>query len=308
LQVLLQHVSHQPSNRRLRRKQPKQRLTATTLCSVLLALAVVCPEAATPALLSLLWSAWSAWLLPMTTPAQAAAVAWAVGRLRVQPSKDFAQGLLQQLAVAAGDSSVQLHHLAMVLAEAKQGDWQVQPQQARGLLQAVLRKQAAELLDVQQQQQQEATACEQSQGASSPGRSCGCDSKVSSSQVVLDRSSNSSSAAAARLYGLANHRLRGWVTAGAAVVAWSDAMSLPQLQLAVDLYSSVGALLPAGQQGAVEAHLKALQASLSKRGGSSSSSSREGSLRSVGGGNGSDGDGRSRSSVGRLQAAAGLAV
>jgi uncharacterized membrane protein YgcG len=90
-------------------------------------------------------------------------------------------------------------------------------------------------------------------------------------------------------------------------------MSLSHLQLAVDLYSSVRAVLPAEQQGAVEAHLRTLRVSLSKR-GSSSSSSREVSLRGFGGGNGIDGGGSSRSSVSRLdrqsrlQAAAGLAA
>lgn len=242
----------------------------------------------------------------MTTPAQAAAVAWAVGRLGVQPSQEFAQGLLQQLAVTAGDSSAQFQHLAVVLLEVKQGGWQVRPQSAQGLLQAVLHKQAVELLELQQQQQH-ARAGEQLQPTSalSLGQPCSCDGKVSNSQIELELSS-SSSTAAARLYGLANHRLKGWVTASAALAAWSDIMSLSQLQLAVDLYSSVEAMLPAEQQGAAEAHLKVLEASFSQRG--SSSSSREVSLPSLAGTNASDGNGRLRGSVLCLQAATGLAA
>jgi hypothetical protein len=236
LQVVSQHLSSKPSSRR-RRAAVKQRLTARTLCSVLLALAVAVPEAATPALLSLLWTAWSAWLLPTTTPAQAAAVASAVGRLGVQPSREFAQGLLQQLVVAAEDA--QLQHLAAVLLEAQRGGWQQTQQQVPRLLQAVLRKQEAEL-----------QSCE-AVGALGPVvQSCSCGGGVSSS--------NSS-----RLlyYGQANHRLKGWVTAAAACAAWREALPLPQLQRAVEVYTSVLARMPNDEQGgAVEAHLQSLRA------------------------------------------------
>lgn len=234
-QVVSQHLSSKPSSRR-RRATVKQRLTARTLCSVLLALAVACPEAATPALLSLLWTAWSAWLLPTTTPAQAAAVASAVGRLGVQPSPEFAQGLLQQLVVAAEDA--QLQHIAAVLLEAQHGGWQQTQQQVPRLLQAVLRKQEAEL--------------QSSEGVGALGpvlQSCSCGGGVSSSGSRL------------LYYGQANHRLKGWVTAAAACAAWRGALPAPQLQRAVEVYTSVLARMPNDEQGgAVEAHLQSLRA------------------------------------------------
>lgn len=236
-QVVLQHLSNKPSSRR-RRAARKQWLTARTLCSVLLALTVACPEAANPALLSLLWTAWSAWLLPTTTPAQAAAVAWAVGRLGVQPPPGFAQGLLQQLVVAAEDA--QLQHLAAVLLEAQRGGWQQAQQQVPRLLQAMLRKQEAEL-----------QSC-QVVGALSPAvlQPCSCGGGVGSS----------SSSSSRLYYGQANHRLKGWVTAAAACAAWREALPLPQLQRAVEVYTSVVAGTPAEQGCAVEAYLQALRA------------------------------------------------
>lgn len=199
----------------------------------------------------------------------------------MQPSQEFAQGLLQQLRAVAADA--QLQHLAAVLLEARQGGWQVQPSQVQVLLQAMLRKQADELQDATQHrpaygqdvQQQEQPLVLGHVVRSAQGCSCGgsfnSGDSNSSRQVDLSRSSNE---ADSRLYGLANHRLKGWVTSAAAAAAWCDVMCVVQLQLAVDVYSSVVEWLPAEQQGAVEAHLQALTASYRACGGASSGDSR----------------------------------
>lgn len=265
-QVVLQQLSQQPRARRRRTAQQQQRPTAATLCSVLLALAVACPDAATPALLSVLWTAWSSWLLPMTTPAHAAGAAWAMGRLGVQPPQGLAQGLLQQLVMAAGDA--QLQHLAAVLLEAKRGGWQVQQQQVSMLAAVVLEKQAAELL-----------AARQTAGVCGEGRrQCDCVAAATAATAqqplaqhgglgVGGNGSSSSSGAADRLYyGLANHRLKHWASAGAAVAAWCDLLPLQQLRSAVHLYSSCMEVLSvAEERGAVEAHLLVMRAACAAR-------------------------------------------
>lgn len=281
LQVVLQQLSQQPIPRRFR-TAPKQRVTAATLCNMLLALAVACPDAATPSVLSAVWTAWSSWLVPMTTPAHAAGAAWAMGRLGVQPPQDLAQGLLQQLGMAAGDA--QLQHLATVLLEARRGGWQVEPQQVWMVMAALLEKQAAELsglqvqLGVQGGQQLWGEPAAGGSGAADDlqgrhaqqSRMHGFGDDLSSVAVGCavregEGGGGSSSIAAARLFGLANHRLKAWVMGAAAAAAWCDVMPLPTLQVAVQMYSRCVEVLSAEQQGAVEAHLHVMQASCRRR-------------------------------------------
>lgn len=269
-QVVLQHVGHQS-----RRQGRRHRITSATLCSVLLAFAVACPAAATPDLLSRMWSSWAAWLLPSTTPAQAAAVAWAVGRLQVQPSQALAQGLLQQVAVAAADT--QLQHVAAVLLQVREGAWQVQRQQVQTLLATILQRQAAELAaagvfvgDAETQHQlQRAWSGQRLAGCMCGGRANNSQgipllhAPSSTAAACLCGGGGSSSASASSSYGLANHRLKGWLTAAAAAAAWSDALSPQQLQSAVQMNSAVCAssgllALTTSAEQQLQAHLQAL--------------------------------------------------
>jgi len=280
VQVLLQRLGHTISQ-----QGPRERFTATTLCSVLLALTVACRAAATPAVLSGLWATWSAWLLPSTTPAHAAAVAWAVGGLGVQLPQDFVTGLLQQLTVAVGEAPLQ--HVAAVLLQAKRGHWAVQEQQVVLLLQHVLLRQAAELQQEQQQQQQQQhttgadtavdlqhsqpfPVLEGSVSGRTEWRGAAADSMgsgVSTAHISKETLSRcSSSTAGARLFGLANHRLKSWVAVAAAVAAWCDALPVQQLHLAVRLFSHMVEGLPREQSQALQAHVQVLAASCKMRG------------------------------------------
>lgn len=279
MQVALQLLGHSHQRHRGARKQ---RLTAATLCNILLALAAACPGAATPALLSRLWAVWSAWLLPTTTAAHAAGVAWAVGRLGVQPPQAFARALLQQLVVAP--EGAQAQHVAAVLLQAKADAWPVHKQHVVALIGTMLQQQAAELTGMLQaalaaphHQQQFAEPlsvhsigcghlglcyCGVGAGGSTcsnnlPGAS-GLQARCGSGSSD-DSGSTCSVAAAARLFGLANHRLKSYEEAAACVAAWCDVLPQQPVQLAVRLYSRASELLPAEQRCVVQAHVRRLR-------------------------------------------------
>lgn len=288
MQVALQLLGHRHQRHKGARQQ---RLTAATLCNILLALAVACPEAATPVLLSRLWAVWSAWLLPTTTAAHAAGVAWAAGRLGVQPPQAFAGALLQQLTVVP--EGVQAQHVAAVLLQAKLGAWQVHKQHVVLLTGTMLQQQAAGLAGMrqaaaagpqQQQHQQLAEAvgansmrcehlgvchCGACAGGSTyssgqPGASSLQPRYVSGSSSSTDSGSTCSGPAAARLYGLANHRLKGYVRAAACAAAWCDVLPQKHLQLAAQLYSRASELLPADERLDMQAHVHMLRSALMK--------------------------------------------
>jgi hypothetical protein len=195
----------------------------------------------------------------------------------------LAQGLLLQLGMAAGDS--QLQHLATVLMEARRGGWQVEPQQVWMVLSAMLERQVAELSAVQaqlgvqggQQLWDEAGAgvccpADDPQGrhAQQSRMHGGSSDYISSTPVGCagresEGGGGSSGVAAARVFGLANHRLKAWVMAAAAAAAWCDVMPLQTLQVAVHMYSRCVEVLSTEQRGAVEAHLHVMQASCRQR-------------------------------------------
>lgn len=269
-QVVLQRLSHQT-----RPAAQRHRLTATTLCNVLMALVVACPAAATPPLMARLWAAWSTWLLPTTTPAQSAAVAWATAQLpHVQVPQAFVQGLVQQLAVTAGEADLQ--HLAIVVLQAKQGCWPVQQQHMQVLLGHMLQKQAAELSAVVQGQ-----ACAHQAGgvsSSSAGDAVWCanmrTSEESSSTTSSTKSSSSGSgsvATTAVLFGWSNHRLKAWGTAAAAAAAWRHIMSPEELRSALRVNTACVAVLPSSRELRLRmhAHIKVLEAAVSHAAASS---------------------------------------
>jgi hypothetical protein len=213
-----------------------QRTTAATLCNLLLALAASCPAAATPQLMHHIWASLSQ-LLHTVQPSHAAAVAWAASHnssSSLQPPPQLLQGLMQRVAVVAEDASQQ--QLAMLLLEAARAGWQLEQQPLQLLLSEMLRKQAAALsegcsaaCDVpgglgsttsSSETQQSRQDLSSSQDVSSlASRGTCCSSNASSS------SSSSSSSQAARLYGLANHRLKSSLAASGAAAAWAHAMS-----------------------------------------------------------------------------------
>lgn len=273
VQVVLQHL-----NRRSGRRGFNPRFTSATLCNILLALAVSCPSAATPALLTRLWRVWHSRVLPVTDATQAAAVAWAVKWLGVQPPAFFVSGLLQQLQVTAADS--QLQHIAAVLLQARQGNWLVDDQQVQQLLQTVLHKHSTELLvaqgHVRHQRQQcqhvflESAVYQQAMWQQQcTGNSC----VVGSSDTVSlqrresaggasssDRQSGSCGAELATIHALNTPEHKGWLTAAAALQAWHEILERPQLQHAVELCAASARLLPHEHQQLAQLHTQTLSA------------------------------------------------
>jgi hypothetical protein len=202
----------------------------------------------------------------------------------VQPPQAFAKALLQQLAMAP--EGAQAQHVAAVLLQAKADDWQVHTQHVVSLIGSMLQQQADELTGMLQaaiaapQQPQHFAepvgvhsigcghlgVCHCGVGAGAGTYSSGLhgasslQAKSLSSSSSDDSSSTCSGAAtAARLYGLANHRLKGYVKAAACVAAWCDVLPQQQVQLAARLYRRASELLPAEQQCVVQAHVRRLR-------------------------------------------------
>jgi hypothetical protein len=246
--------------RQRRRQQPSRqpRLTATTACNVLLALAVACPGAATPQLLSRLWAVWGSWLLPQTTPAHAAAAAWAVGRLRAPLPAQLAQGLCAQ-TLAAGDEA-SLLQVAQVLLRARQDAWDVDPAQLQALLALLLRKQADEVAQLQAERQVVYQHRQQQQAQEDEGNGSIDNAAVSQARAAAAAPGGPAAltAAAARLLGLANARLRACLAASAAAAAWAGLLSHGQRASALRLCQLYVPVLHASRQAVVQAYMGAL--------------------------------------------------
>lgn len=249
----------------------QQRVTATTLAHLLLALALSCPAAASGRLMRLVWGCFAA-LLPTLSPAHAAAALWAAGRLQQPPPARFAQQLCSHVAVIADEAS--LMHLAVLLLEAQHAGLPLRRGTARALLAQLLRKQAAAAAALAHAQLQHVPAAAAAPAGSRRmrrGSSCSCSSSNSSDSSgsisnESNSSSSSSSSQAGRLFGLANHRLKACILAAAAAAAWADVLPPRARTVALQSCEQLAALVEPAALPALMRHARCVAGGRSSSG------------------------------------------
>ncbi len=132
-------------------------VTPATMVHLISALAVTCPDAASPSLLRALWRALGM-VMHAVSPGEAAALARAAGRLRATPPPRLAAALCRHVASIASEAT--LPQLAALLLEAWRAGWQLEATLVQSLADMLLSKHAdalrqSQLHAVQQQQQQQ---------------------------------------------------------------------------------------------------------------------------------------------------------
>lgn len=250
-QLLFQHQQQ--------RQPSRKAATAATMVNILLALATSCPAAATPKLLRALWAAMQRQVHTVTPAQAAAiawATARLAKRATREcstkspawkPPGLLADSLLQRVLVEVDSASV--GHLTVLLLGVRQADWVVDPSRVVAVVDELLEKQTS-LLQMQQQQQHvpssvyidsgeaEAAADAGLQHGDLPGqqqqlrkdmagdpnntrpRHSNCKAFQTSSRSKSSKGGSSdSSSTGARVFGLANHRLKAHLAATGALAA-----------------------------------------------------------------------------------------